>query len=179
MTQKERERKRREKKRRKERLLKMGLCVNCGQAPAEPNKQKCEPCLQKGRIWASGKPGKPRQVGYVQGTPQHRFWFKVDRTQLSPGGCWVWTAFLDREGYGRFKIGKSAKPQVQFAHKWSFLEAGGVLTKEKYRVLHICNNRPCVNPAHLYAGDQKDNMQDAIRAGTLGGKRRAKEGVVL
>jgi hypothetical protein len=30
-----------------------------------------------------------------------RFWRKVDRS----GDCWLWTAGVDRRGYGRFNVG--------------------------------------------------------------------------
>ncbi|MCX6644531.1 MAG: HNH endonuclease signature motif containing protein, partial [Candidatus Bathyarchaeota archaeon] len=32
-------------------------------------------------------------------------------------------------------------------------------------ILHKCDNPKCVNPEHLYAGTQKDNMQDRLKSG--------------
>lgn len=33
-------------------------------------------------------------------------------------------------------------------------------------VLHKCNNKPCVNPDHLYIGDYRDNAIDRSKDGT-------------
>ena len=36
---------------------------------------------------------------------------------------------------------------------------------EGYQINHHCNNGRCINPEHLYLGDQFENMQDTVRAG--------------
>ena len=37
---------------------------------------------------------------------------------------------------------------------------------DKIDLCHACHNKKCSNPAHLYWGTRKDNMQDAIERGT-------------
>jgi hypothetical protein len=92
---------------------------------------------------------------------QDFFWSKVDR---NGSNCWLWKCGHFGTGYGAFKIGK----KNYGAHVIAFLVSGGKLTEEKNHVLHSCNNRGCVNPAHLRAGSQQDNVDDAMKNGNHG-----------
>ena len=86
-----------------------------------------------------------------------RFWTKVD----SRGDCWLWTGGQRGNGYGCFKV----NGKVLSAHRVSWVIKHGEIPTGKL-ILHKCNNRSCVNPKHLYVGTHKDNVADAIRAGT-------------
>ncbi len=69
-------------------------------------------------------------------------------------GCWEWANLLDRYGYGRITCnGISVK-----AHRFSAMIHG--LDMSKPVVRHMCNNRCCVNPAHLATGTIQDNIDD-------------------
>jgi len=73
---------------------------------------------------------------------------------------------LYNTGYGElWKDGKRG-----LAHRISYELANGEIPKG-YVVMHSCDNPPCVNPSHLHAAPQKDNLEDMHRKGrTLWGK---------
>lgn len=74
-------------------------------------------------------------------------------------GCWIWLRAM-ANGYGVIGI----NGRQQYAHRASF-EAFNRPLLEGERALHRCDMRACINPEHLFAGSQRDNMQDAIAKG--------------
>jgi hypothetical protein len=81
-------------------------------------------------------------------------------------GCWLWLHTLDRHGYG--KVGSRNK--VVAAHRLSFEVY--VSDPGNMQINHHCDVSSCVNPEHLYAGTQQENIDDCIRRGRFrpGGK---------
>ncbi|MBA8799132.1 hypothetical protein FHW77_002851 [Agrobacterium sp. RC10-4-1] len=79
-------------------------------------------------------------------------------------GCWLWTGpiFKLRGGYGCFTMRPLGVVQER-AHRlaWSIYRKEP-LTRETH-VLHKCDNPVCVNPDHLFLGDQRTNMTDKVR----------------
>lgn len=101
-----------------------------------------------------------------KGTPvQERF---DDKWTPEPNsGCWLWYGARDRDGYGIFQV--STRNPCR-AHRFSYESAkGGV--PQGLRVLHKCDMPPCVNPDHLFLGDDKANQIDSARKGRCGSQK--------
>lgn len=95
-------------------------------------------------------------------TPEMRFWGQVDKSE-GPHACWSWTGARHFRGYGA--CAKSYGDTR--AHRVAYMLAKGEIP-EGLGVLHHCDNTICVNPAHLYLGDQKVNMADCVARGRKG-----------
>lgn len=92
-----------------------------------------------------------------------RFWARVAKRGLDD--CWEWVGVrVPPQGrllpYGLFSVGK----KLYRAHRFSYEIAIGPIP-DGLLVLHKCDNPPCVNPAHLYAGTYVDNMRDRTSRG--------------
>jgi hypothetical protein len=81
-----------------------------------------------------------------------------------PNGCWTINKFNNGNGYRRYEKRINGKRIKFYLHIESYKEFKGSIPKGLY-VRHLCNNSFCFNPEHLDIGTQKDNMQDAVKAG--------------
>jgi hypothetical protein len=111
---------------------------------------------------------------HVKNTFKKRFWAKVDKNGPVPshvpalGRCWLWTGETTSNGYGRINVGGQHDGAV-YAHRASWIvEYGAIPSGDGYHgtcVLHRCDVRACVNPAHLFTGDHTANMRDRSAKG--------------
>ena len=83
-----------------------------------------------------------------------RFFANISPEALT--GCWLWTAYVDKFGYGQLNINGKPTP----AHRVSAMIHGLDMSGPVMR--HMCNNPSCVNPAHLQTGTYQDNTNDML-----------------
>ena len=78
-----------------------------------------------------------------------RFWNKV---QVAESGCWEWMAFMDHNGYGKYRVDGATR----FAHRIAYLQLHGPVP-EGLELDHLCRNRACVRVSHLEAVTHREN----------------------
>lgn len=84
-----------------------------------------------------------------------------ERTKLD-NGCWLWLG-PEIKGYGKVYYNRT----YWIVSRLSLC----IYLKVKYLnynwdACHICNNRNCWNPLHLYIGSREDNIKDTLKKGS-------------
>jgi DNA-binding XRE family transcriptional regulator len=88
-----------------------------------------------------------------------RFWSKVD--VRGEDECWPWEAGRYSAGYGSFAVTHTLS---RGAHRVAYVLFCGHID-DGLLVCHDCDNPPCCNPAHLFAGTTGDNARDRTEKG--------------
>lgn len=104
---------------------------------------------------------------------ERRFQSRVHRAD---GGCLQWTGERNNQGYGVLcHNGKAV-----LAHRYALERKLGRKLEPGECALHTCDNPPCVDEGHLFAGTMRDNTRDCMSKGRFcpppsrGGERNVK-----
>jgi hypothetical protein len=89
----------------------------------------------------------------------------LDQCRPAVGGCLEWLGCRHKKGYGcvRF-LGRMRK-----CHHLVFEFHNGLIPAGQH-VLHHCDHPWCQNPAHLYTGTNKQNIEDKVSRDRSGKK---------
>jgi hypothetical protein len=92
-----------------------------------------------------------------------RFWAKVD---TSGDGCWLWTASVDNNGYGKIGAGGD-RGKTLCAHRVAWEIARERPIPAGREIDHKCRVKRCVRPDHLRLVTHKQNEENKVGCGPL------------
>ena len=127
-------------------------CLYCTKPffPRYAHTQFCsQPCWHKYRHVQASKNIIPRLLARIQ---------QCVHEAMCLYCCWPWTGQRDPNEYGRLTVDR--RPLL--AHRLMYATWHQCILPPAVHVLHHCDNPPCCNPDHLFAGNQRINMQDAM-----------------
>jgi hypothetical protein len=127
-------------------------------------RHKLRRAMMKGLVSAEAIRYKPlsRRPAMPDGE-YHAKWMRrvLNGIEIDAAGCWLWKGFCDEAGYSKIPYRKGSKT----GHRLMYQIMNGVSLTRWQLVMHKCDVRNCINPAHLQIGTPHDNVQDAANKG--------------
>lgn len=89
-------------------------------------------------------------------------------TKIEPDAneCWRWQATISRTGYARLSVGDRCEEAHRVVYE---LFCGDI--PDGYTIDHLCRVRDCVNPMHLEAVTQRENILRGVGMGAQHARR--------
>ena len=104
-------------------------------------------------------------IPQITSEQQENFWRKVDKNgpteKHMETPCWLWTASTDRKGYGQVNINRN----LYRSHRIAYTLVNGPLQDTSQHLCHRCDIPLCVNPNHLFLGNNFENSMDRVAKG--------------
>lgn len=114
------------------------------------------------RMKLYGSPAIVKVTQYHGLSLKERFLKRVKKTS----SCWLWLGATNGKGYGMISIydEETKQSRGKLAPRVSWKIFKGEIPEGLF-VCHSCDNPACVNPDHLFLGDQMANLKDMIAKG--------------
>lgn len=132
----------------------------CQETGCDRNANKGDYCwMHYKRRQRAGETMKARQLDPVDRL-NHYGWTITD------DDCWEFDGNRAAHGYG--SVRKGDQYGTRAAHRLAYEAVHGPIP-DGLEICHTCDNPPCINPDHLWAGTHADNMADKVAKGRARG----------
>lgn len=143
----------------------MKTCNHCGKRLYARNRSgHCAPCrmrqINQSKELVGRQQARRLATLYAQSVADRVARFQV---RNGPDECWGWTGCHNGIGYAKITY---RKRQTLVTHLALEMD-GRPRPSGDHVACHSCDNPICTNPAHLWWGTEKENMQDAAAKGRL------------
>lgn len=85
------------------------------------------------------------------------------KSEVLESGCIEWRGAKLPKGYGQLRLSHPIR-KLETVHRLAWIMQSGDIPAG-LDVCHRCDNPSCLNPAHLFLGTRKQNMEDMVAKG--------------